>query len=452
MSRVIIRKTNKRGGLTGRPPYPKFRRRFIPDNLWRDGGSYSYRDPVTNKHYSFNGCGRDHKDFISIEDQEQQESMRNINYSVNAYDSSDIYGADSMRFINQLGNESCYSHRFKYTTKDSFMNILEGIMVEIGGTGAVARYGNPSYSGHYESRYEFHGQNTVYVYLYDTQSKMQVLLVRLDDYWEESDPFAVAERDISVIITGIPKFAIDFKERFEKIKREEKFCKVEWKFMAGGRTMSKTIQLEKPVKPHTEFYPWLPCDIEEYFDNYLASSSNILLLLGPPGTGKTSFLRYMIHSRQMSAVMTYDEGLLGSDGLFVEYLTKDDHNMLLVEDADVLLKDRENAGNKIMSKLLNVSDGMIKLFNKKMAFTANIGDIDSIDSAILRPGRAFDVMMFRELTFDEAVKAAEVAGIEPPTERKDYSLADLFNAKEVESVTRNVEKAKSYGFGFTSGR
>lgn len=400
----------------------------------------SYRNPRTNERYEDPVKERWHEDFPDIiEEKNKMMNSRTVGYNVNAYDSSDIFAADSMRFINQLGDYNNYSTRIKYRAKDSFTNLLSMIVVNLS-----------EVCPNLKVRYEYHGQNTAYVFAYDDE--MAHVMVRLDDYLQSIKPDEVTDRDITIITQGRPHFVEAATKMFEGDKVEVKVPRIQWKFMSGGREQIKTLFLEEPVKPLDEFYPWLPCGIEEYFDNYLASDSNILIFLGEPGAGKTSLIRYLIHSRNLNTTVTYDVDLLKSDGLYVDYLMEDDMNLLLIEDAELILTDRKSAGNQIMSKLLNVSDGLVKVFNKKMIFTANVSDIDEIDSAILRPGRAFDIIKFDKLTFEQAEKAAKAAGIAAPTEYKKYSLAELFKQNEVEQSGRNVEKAQTFGFGFTGGR
>jgi SpoVK/Ycf46/Vps4 family AAA+-type ATPase len=157
-----------------------------------------------------------------------------------------------------------------------------------------------------------------------------------------------------------------------------------------------------------------------------------IILSGPPGTGKTSFLRHLLLTQGVNAMVTYDDKVLNKDEFFVNYLTDEDHDALIVEDADVFLAPREDGENTLMSKFLNVSDGLIKIMNKKMIFTTNITQLNKIDAALLRPGRCFDAVEFRELTPAEAARAAQAAG-QPEQDwhsQTSWSLAQLFNVNE----------------------
>ena len=165
--------------------------------------------------------------------------------------------------------------------------------------------------------------------------------------------------------------------------------------------------------------------MDDYFRRYLASQMTILVLLGEAGTAKTSFIRSMIWRHSLNTMFTYDEGLLTSDAMFAEFIVGD-MNLLIIEDADVFLKSRQHDGNRVMSKFLNIGDGLASNHRKKIIFTANIVDPAQIDSALIRPGRTFDCLSFRRLTHGEALAAAKVIGTVLPSEQREYSLAELF--------------------------
>lgn len=223
--------------------------------------------------------------------------------------------------------------------------------------------------------------------------------------------------------------------------KSERFAQIKWWYDEGRGTTYRTAYIEKPntaILP--EFYPGIK-DPEQYIQDYLESDSAVLLMAGAPGTGKTTFLRHMIYNHNLTASVVYDEHLMQKDIVFQSFLFSKEDDVLIIEDADVIITSREIENNKLMSRFLNISDGLIKLPNKKLIFTTNLSDFGKIDSALMRPGRCFDVMHTRELNMEEAKAAARAAGLPIPMESRDYSIAELFNQGQ------KVRRLRRAGFG-----
>jgi hypothetical protein len=212
-------------------------------------------------------------------------------------------------------------------------------------------------------------------------------------------------------------------------------CYVEWVYSAEGHTVR--VPLSGDRMPIKEMYPFLGDEsLESYYDRYMDSNSNILLLIGPPGTGKTSFIRGLLQHCRTSAMVTYDTGILERDMIFANFL-ESNCEMMVLEDSDTFLMSRSD-GNTMMHKFLNVGDGLVSLKNKKLIFTTNLPNIKDVDQALLRPGRCFDVLEFGNITKEQAKKAADALGIDFETDKNNCSIADIFHKQGHKPSTRKI--------------
>ena len=213
---------------------------------------------------------------------------------------------------------------------------------------------------------------------------------------------------------------------------------IEWIYSSDGNSVN--VPLNRDRLPVEEMYPFLNGEsLNDYYDRYMSSSANILLLIGPPGTGKTTFIRGLLAHRNCSAIVTYDAGILEKDGFFARFI-EDDAEVMVLEDSDAFLKSRSD-GNTMMHRFLNVGDGLVTTRGKKMIFSTNLPSIRDIDSALVRPGRCFDILTFDSLSQEDADKLAAKLGVEVEHDKKDYSLAEIFNKQThagVSSANRKV--------------
>ena len=216
---------------------------------------------------------------------------------------------------------------------------------------------------------------------------------------------------------------------------------VEWVYGTDGQSVN--VPLNRDRLPVAEMYPFLKEEsLEDYYDRYMTSSANILLLIGPPGTGKTTFIRGLLAHRSCSAIVTYDAQILEKDSFFANFI-EGDAEVMVLEDSDAFLKSRSD-GNTMMHRFLNVGDGLVTTKGKKMIFSTNLPSIRDIDSALVRPGRCFDIVSFDALSVEDAEKLAKKLGVELPEAKGDkYSIAEVFNQK-----TEGMNTATNRKVGF----
>lgn len=200
---------------------------------------------------------------------------------------------------------------------------------------------------------------------------------------------------------------------------------IDWCYPAGNGYQTVKFPIKKPKAFFPESYPFIK-DLEGWIGGYLNSSSSVLVLNGPVGTGKSTLITHMISSAKMKVMTAFDEKVMKSDSLYVNFIA-DEYDLLILEDADLMLMDRIGKDNDTMSKLLNVSEGIIDVGKKKIIFTANLNNLEVLDKAIRRPGRCYDIVQFRELTRDEANVIRDKIGKVPFQKEREYSLAEVYN-------------------------
>lgn len=251
--------------------------------------------------------------------------------------------------------------------------------------------------------------------------------------------YSVNSNSTTVRAFGDAKFAESAIETVES-KFDIVTSYIEWIYSGDGNSVN--VPLNRDRMPCEEMYPFLNGEtLQSYYDRYMASSANILLLIGPPGTGKTTFIRGLLSMTNSSAMVTYDAQILEKDYLFARFI-EDDASVMVLEDSDAFLKSRSD-GNTMMHRFLNVGDGLVTTKGKKMIFSTNLPSIRDIDSALVRPGRCFDILSFDNLTAEQANKLADHLNVTIPVksngqESEKYTIAEVFNEQ-----TRSMEKSSS---------
>lgn len=160
----------------------------------------------------------------------------------------------------------------------------------------------------------------------------------------------------------------------------------------------------------------------------------ISILEGPPGTGKTHYLRHLMSVlRETHRFYFLPPNNLSalSQAEFVEFWSgqRRRHPMLrfvvILEDCESAIAARSGENNDVVSTILNLSDGMLSDFLKIQIICTVNCRLTEIDQALLRPGRLTCHRTFPRLSYIEAQGLAARLGKCLP-QMEDYSLAEIF--------------------------
>lgn len=156
----------------------------------------------------------------------------------------------------------------------------------------------------------------------------------------------------------------------------------------------------------------------------------IVLLHGLPGTGKTTYLRYLvgrIRKRVMFLSPQVAGNLMGPD--FIDLLIENPDTVLIVEDAEEIIMDRRTNGGSSVSTLLNISDGLLADFlNVQLICTFN-SELTFVDKALLRKGRLIAQYEFGKLSVAKAQRLSDELGFDKLID-KPMTLAEISNPHE----------------------
>jgi hypothetical protein len=165
----------------------------------------------------------------------------------------------------------------------------------------------------------------------------------------------------------------------------------------------------------------------------------IVLLHGLPGTGKTTYLRYLIgkiKKRVLFLSPTVADNLMNPE--FVELLIDNPNTVLIIEDAENIIMDRKFNSSSSVSNLLNISDGLLADFlNVQLICTFN-NSLTLVDSALMRKGRLIAKYEFGKLGVQKAQRLSDHLGFSNSITQP-MTIAEIANPTEKEAVQPQVQ-------------
>jgi hypothetical protein len=241
-------------------------------------------------------------------------------------------------------------------------------------------------------------------------------------------------------------------EDFEKFRVDEKLSNVihtifrdehgSVTFEPFETVLPKNYDIKKYYKP--DFEP-----VHKHIvDSLKENESGLYLLHGEPGTGKTTYIKYissLIERDMIYVPIALIETL--SDPSFLPILLKKKQSVIVIEDAEKALLARDpGESSSLVSAILNLTDGIMgNVFNISIIATYN-SSRQAIDKALLRKGRLKGEYEFGKLPIEQAQKIIDENKIKHKA-TEPMTLAEIFNAEQPEApISAELKVEKRMGF------
>jgi len=269
------------------------------------------------------------------------------------------------------------------------------------------------------------GKECIYVYIYDRVYDI------LKDHFAVGLLFKYKSKRVENLMDYFIKLVIPV------IEKKENYLNVLVRDHAGFGLLKKEIvcpEIDFDINYNEDFTPINKLIIEKLS---VENSKGLVLLHGLPGTGKTTYIRYLINNLKKRII--YIPPTLTNviaDPELIKFFIIYSNSILVIEDAENVLMKRNSNSSQAIANILNLSDGLLSdCTNIQIVATFNT-ELLNIDTALLRKGRLITKYEFKQLDEKRALKLSKKLGVKIDGK---HTLADIYNASD-KSFTKKTRK------------
>jgi hypothetical protein len=232
-------------------------------------------------------------------------------------------------------------------------------------------------------------------------------------------------------------------KQLSSIKKEVKTTDYEINILSKG-SYGLELKTVKTKPTFLDISKWYNDDFEAVHKTIVERLGNtndkgIVLLHGLPGAGKTTYIRYLLGCINKT-IMFLPPNIAGelTNPEFIDLLVDNPNSVIVIEDAENIIMDRNITGSNSVSSLLNISDGLLSDFlNIQIVCTFNSA-LHTIDKALLRKGRLIAKYEFGRLTVDKAQALSTYIGKDTQV-TKPMTIAEITNPDAVDYQHNHVQ-------------
>jgi ATPase family associated with various cellular activities (AAA) len=174
----------------------------------------------------------------------------------------------------------------------------------------------------------------------------------------------------------------------------------------------------------------------------------LTIFQGPPGTGKTTYLRHLLYQFRKTHRFYYLPlpvyPALSSPAFVDFWISENERHkrstkVVVLEDAEPLVAQRDPESQEMLSTLLNIGDGFLGDFLCLHLICTINTPMSRLDPAVKRSGRLIAARKFNRLSWPQAQRLAQARGITLEV-RESYSLAEIYASSSLAAdLNQNVE-------------